>query len=164
MEANIAPKSQKCPLVDVWDATFCENGRPSPNTARHGPNACPAPPESSIFAPFGPNSRPKALLERCLKNVSNKNAKKSPTVTKMETQQGGGFAQFCYFWAPKRHPGARGCPEVPRTPQNLHFGTNNHQKIVQHAKNFINTSAYFGRFGCRNLGRAQGVAFSSKST
>ncbi len=41
------------------------------------------PPESSMFAPFGPQSRLNALPERCPKNDSKKDTDKSPKVSKM---------------------------------------------------------------------------------
>ncbi len=103
------------------------------------------PPASFIFAPFGSKSRLKALLERRLKNVSTNMRKSNQTLPKWSPKRVcvWGSALFCYFWAPKRHPGARRCPEVPRTHQNLHFGTQN-QQFIQHAKKFIEQkTAYF---------------------
>ncbi len=88
---------------------------------------------------------PKSPSGEASKKRLKQNAPKSPTVTRMESQKGECFGQFCYFLLPKRHSGAKRCPEVPQTPQNLHLGTKNHQQFIQHAKKLINKSAYFSR-------------------
>ena len=74
MEVKIGPRSAKWPPGIVAEATFCENVRPSRTTAISYPNAHPALPESSLFAPLGRTSCPKALPKRRQKNALEKGA------------------------------------------------------------------------------------------
>ena len=85
---KMAPKSLKWRPGALPEATFCKKVEPSRNMRRHERIACAPPPASSIFAPFGPKSRPKALPGRRRKNGSKKVAKKSEKDPKMTPKWG----------------------------------------------------------------------------
>ncbi len=97
MEVKISPRSAKWPPGVVAEAAFCENGRPSRNTAISDPNAHPALPESSLFVPFGRTSRPKALPKRRQKHVSKKGSTKSSKVLQRWSKEELKFGVFLRF-------------------------------------------------------------------
>ena len=116
MEAKIAPKSLKRPPGGVSEATFCENGRPSPNTAISVRIAHLPSPESSMFAPFGPKSRPKALLERHQKNVSKQMPKSLQKSSKWSPKRVRIPLASCWLRNGTLEPeGARRCPGALKT-------------------------------------------------
>ena len=95
MDVKIAPKSTKWPPRGVPEATFCENGRPSPNTAIIVQIAHPTPPGSFHFVPFGPKRRPKALLERRRKTAKKQTPKVLNDYPKRATPSYFCFMCFC---------------------------------------------------------------------
>ncbi len=134
MEVEIGQKSTKWPPGDVSEAIFL---RKRPTFTKHcqawskrmsGPH-----PESSICAPFGSKSRPKALLERRLKNVSNKMPKshqKLPKWSPKRVTASNDFATFGFPNATLEPEGARRCPGPLKTPMSAPKVINSDQNGV----------------------------------
>ena len=89
------------------------------------------PPWELPFRSFGANSRPKTLPERYRKKrLETKTPQSHQKYSKMDPEMAAPFQRLRYFLVSEAPPGSQKVPRGAQSPQDLHLGFPNHQKII----------------------------------